>query len=120
MVFYSEGGQISTDLYQTNQVCGIIDTSWIFTSVYVLIMHRAQGIESEIPSVCVCVRTCGVLALFAQLQVLFSVQTTSWSFSHGLISSSNTNVNEAQGKHSDGELLLHMRSCRKCLFTVIV
>ncbi len=70
-----------------------------------LCMYKPQGIEcGTLVCVCVyvCVGACWVLAMFAQLQVLFSEQTTSQSFSHGLISSSNTNVNEAPGRLSNG------------------
>lgn len=63
--------------------------------------------------VCVCVCARGVLAMFAQLPVLFSQQTSSWSCSHGLISSSNTNVNEGTGT---GDRFSHVlqRHCVRC------
>lgn len=73
---------------------------------------------------CVCMHACGVLVVFAQLQVLFSQQTTSWSCLHRLISSSNTNVNEAQRRHSKRGLFytcepverVHSCHCARCDF----
>ncbi len=68
--------------------------------------------------VCVCLYACGVSAVFAQLQVLFSGQTTSKRFSHELISSFNTNDNEAQGRPGYVEIFYAFNPVGSVTFTV--